>query len=40
MEERRNLLKKPEDDHAKKGLSTMAKGYKEKGKTYKSMWTR
>lgn len=30
MEERRNLLKKLEDDHAKKGLSTMAKSYKEK----------
>lgn len=30
MEERRNLLKKMEDDHTKKGLSTMAKSYKEK----------
>jgi two-component system chemotaxis response regulator CheB len=30
MEERRNLLKKLEGDHAKKGLSTMAKNYKEK----------
>jgi len=30
MEERRNLLKKMENDHTKKGLSTMAKGYKEK----------
>ncbi len=30
MEERRNLLKKLQDDHAKKGLSAMAKGYKEK----------
>lgn len=30
MEERRNLLKKLQNDHAKKGLSAMAKGYKEK----------
>ncbi len=30
MEERRNLLMKMEDDHAKKGFSTLAKGYKEK----------
>ncbi len=30
MEERRNLLKKLEDDHAKNGLSTIAKNYKEK----------
>ena len=30
MEERRNLLKKMENDHAKKGLSSMAKNYKEK----------
>lgn len=30
MEERRNLLLKLENDHAKKGLSTMAKSYKEK----------
>lgn len=30
MEERRNLLKKLENDHNKKGLSTVAKSYKEK----------
>ena len=30
MEERRNLLMKLEDDHAKKGLSSMAKNYKDK----------
>ena len=30
MEERRNLLKKVGDAHAKKGLSTVAKSYKEK----------
>ena len=31
MEERRNLLKKMEDDSLKKGFSTMAQGYQEKG---------
>ncbi len=31
MEERKTLLKKMEDDHAKRGFSTMAKDYKEKG---------
>lgn len=30
MEERKNLLKKMEDDHAKRGLLNMAKNYKEK----------
>lgn len=30
MEERRNLLKKMADEHAKKGLSAMAKSYKDK----------
>ena len=30
MEERRNLLKKMADEHAKKGLSSVAKSYKEK----------
>ncbi len=30
MEERRNLLMKLGDDHSKKGLSSMAKDYKEK----------
>jgi two-component system chemotaxis response regulator CheB len=30
MEERKTLLKKMEDDHAKRGLSTLAKNYKEK----------
>ena len=32
MEERRNLLKKMENDNAKKGLSKMAASYSEKGK--------
>jgi len=32
MEERRNLLKKMEDDHLKKGLSRMAANYQDKGK--------
>jgi two-component system chemotaxis response regulator CheB len=31
MEERRNLLKKMEDDNSKKGLSKMAANYREKG---------
>tara|TARA_R100000935_G_C2798658_1_gene149416 strand:- start:585 stop:1079 length:495 start_codon:yes stop_codon:yes gene_type:complete len=31
MEERRNLLKKMEDDNKKKGLSKMASSYQEKG---------
>ncbi|HEV8083193.1 MAG TPA: chemotaxis protein CheB [Chitinophagaceae bacterium] len=31
MEERKTLLKKMEDDHVKRGLSTLAKSYKEKG---------
>ncbi|MGI8582845.1 MAG: chemotaxis protein CheB [Chitinophagaceae bacterium] len=31
MEERKTLLKKMEDDHTKRGFSTMAKDYKEKG---------
>jgi len=31
MEERRNLLKKMEDDNNKKGLSKMAASYREKG---------
>ncbi|MEJ7671904.1 MAG: chemotaxis protein CheB [Chitinophagaceae bacterium] len=31
MEERRNLLMKMENDHAKKGLAVIAKNYKEKG---------
>ena len=30
MEERKTLLKKMEDDHAKRGLSKLAKSYKEK----------
>ncbi|MFD3002114.1 hypothetical protein ACFS7Z_25885, partial [Pontibacter toksunensis] len=30
MEERRNLFMKMENDHARKGLSTMAKSYHEK----------
>ena len=30
MEERKTLLKKMEDDHAKRGFSTLAKNYKEK----------
>jgi two-component system chemotaxis response regulator CheB len=30
MEERRNLLKKLADEHAKKGLTAMAKNYQEK----------
>ncbi len=32
MEERRNLLKKMEDDSLKKGFSTMAQGYQAKGR--------
>ncbi len=30
MEERKTLLKKMEDDHAKRGFSTLSKNYKEK----------
>ena len=30
MEERKTLLRKMEDDHAKRGFSTLAKNYKEK----------
>lgn len=36
MEERRNLLKKLEDDHTQKGLSIMAKTYKERGEDIQS----